>query len=291
MVTSEPLSEWNRLVGETFDSEDKALFFYSLIKMQKPERILEIGTGVGVSSLYMAHAVKENGIGHVWTIDNGSQWREFYTPYFTDRIKPSPRFAPLIEPDFFATMKRVAREVGLEQHISFLEGQLALNDVEPLDAPVLEEALAGPLDFVFSDIDHRPDACLGILAKFLPLLSPAASIFIDSAPTQLASYLTLEQTIAQLNAGKVPAFFLAGSDPAHRRRMRDLIAARRFTLVSFTEAKERDGNSFAWIKVEPVNVFPAPYTAMRGLNPEKPKARLGGEHLRALFADPGDSEE
>jgi predicted O-methyltransferase YrrM len=285
-MTNPLLEEWSRLVGETYDSVDKSLFFYSLVKMQEPRALLEIGTGVGVCSLYMAQAVKENGAGHVYTVDNGEHWNEFYEPYFTDRIKASANFAPALDRDFFTTMARVAEKVGLSEHISVIDGALTLNDADELTAeshPFLEKALAQPLDLVFCDIDHRPDACLGTLTKILPLLAPSASIFIDSAPTYLASYLALEQTVAQLNAGKVPAFFLVGDDEKRRQRLRELVASRRFTLMHVTERKERDGNSFAWIKVEPVNIFPSPLTAMRGISPDKPKARVPGQMLRDLF--------
>jgi predicted O-methyltransferase YrrM len=291
------LAEWNRLLGETYSSEDKASFFYALIKMQKPQRLLEIGTGVGVCSLFMAQAVKENGSGHVFTLDNGTEWDKHFEPYFTDRIRPSPTFAPLLERDFFATMQRLAEKAELGDRISFLQGELSVTDVEPItaeDHPFLASALAAPLDLVFCDIDHSPVGCLGILTKFLPLLAPAASIFIDSASTFLPSYLALEHTVAQMNAGKVPAFMLASSDPGTRRRLRDLVAARRFTLIHLTEHKERNGNGFAWLKVEPANLFPAPLTAMRGLIAEKPTARVSGEKLRALFAaldEPVESPE
>ena len=62
-------------------------------------------------------------------------------------------------------------------------------------------------------------------------MSDSASIFIDSAPTLLVSYLALEQIIRQLNDGKVPTFFYAETTEAQRARLISLIASRRFTLV------------------------------------------------------------
>ena len=56
------LVRWNKLLGEVYCSDDKALLFYSLVKMQRPAHILEIGTGVGVCSLFMALAAKETGL-------------------------------------------------------------------------------------------------------------------------------------------------------------------------------------------------------------------------------------
>lgn len=294
-MSSAPLAEWNHLVGETFESENKAPFFHALIKMQKPECLLEIGTGVGVSSFYMAQAVKENGKGHVWTVDNGSQWKEFFEPYFTDRIRRSETFGPLIDPDFFVSMRRIAERLGLAEHITFLEGEVTLADAGALDVesyPFLEPALRAPLDLVFCDIDHRPEACLGILAKFLPVVAPSASIFIDSAPTFLASHLTLEHTLRQLERSKVPAFFLVGADAKRERRLRDLISSRRFSMVPITERLDRDGNSMAWIRIEPENFLPSPLTAMRGLVPDKPKLRVSGDKVAQFFApEPFDGSE
>jgi predicted O-methyltransferase YrrM len=280
------LVRWNQLVGETYCSDDKAFLFYSLVKIHRPARILEIGTGVGVCSLFMAQAAKENGAGTVFTVDNGSDWAEFYQSYWTDRIKPDETYGPLLDADFFSFMHNVAARLGVAEHIRFVNAELSLADAEPLDAsetPALAEALAGPIDFVFCDIDHRPVACLGTLAKFLPLLSPSASIFIDAAPTQLASHLTLVETVRQLNAGKVPAFLLVGADERRATSIRDRVQASSFQLVPFVERRERDGNSFAWIRVEPANVFPYPLSAMRGMDPDKPAARLPGKTLEAFF--------
>jgi predicted O-methyltransferase YrrM len=290
------LVRWNQLVGETYCSDDKAFLFYSLVKMQRPARILEIGTGVGACSLFMALAAKENGTGTVFTVDNGSDWAEFYQSYWTDRIKPDETYGPLLDPDFFSFMRKVAARVGVADHVRFVNAELSLADAEPLDVsetPALAEALAGPIDFVFCDIDHRPEACLGSLAKFLPLLSPSASIFIDAAPTHLTSHLTLVETVRQLNAGKVPAYLLVGADERRAAALRDRVQASCFQLVPIVERKERDGNSVAWIRVEPANVFPYPLSAMRGMNPDKPAARVAGKTLEKFFgADPrGDQTD
>jgi predicted O-methyltransferase YrrM len=290
------LVRWNKLLGEVYCSDDKAFLFYSLIKMQRPARIVEIGTGVGVCSLFMAQAAKENGTGSVFTIDNGSDWAEFYQTFYSDRIRPDETYGPLLDADFFSFMRKVAARVELADHINFVKAELSLADAEPLDtseSPALAEALAGPIDFLFCDIDHRPVACLGTLAKFLPLLAPSASIFIDAAPTQLTSHLTLVETVRQLNAGKVPAYLLVGADERRTAALRERVQSSCFQLVPLVERKERDGNSVAWIRVEPANVLPYPLSAMRGINPDKPAARLPGKTLETFFgADPrGDQTD
>ena len=44
-------------------------FFYSLVLMIKPQRVLETGTYKGISSSYLAQGMKENGFGKITTIE------------------------------------------------------------------------------------------------------------------------------------------------------------------------------------------------------------------------------
>ena len=57
-----------------YNTHDFSVFLYSLIKMQKPKCVLELGTGFGVTAFLAAQACKENNKGKVITIDNGVQW-------------------------------------------------------------------------------------------------------------------------------------------------------------------------------------------------------------------------
>ena len=47
----------------------EAWLLYGLVRALCPERILEIGTGYGFSTLHLAQACKDNGGGKVWTIE------------------------------------------------------------------------------------------------------------------------------------------------------------------------------------------------------------------------------
>lgn len=49
-------------------------FLYSLVRVQKPNHVLETGTHEGISALYMALALKDNGKGILDTV--GSPWFE-----------------------------------------------------------------------------------------------------------------------------------------------------------------------------------------------------------------------
>lgn len=58
----------------SFDSQfavDKATgeFIHALIMTAKPKRVLELGTWRGASAIYIADALKQNGAGHVTTVE------------------------------------------------------------------------------------------------------------------------------------------------------------------------------------------------------------------------------
>ena len=46
-----------------------AAMYYSLIRVLKPQRIVETGVWFGMSSFSILHALKRNGGGHLWSID------------------------------------------------------------------------------------------------------------------------------------------------------------------------------------------------------------------------------
>ncbi len=44
-------------------------FLYALVRLVKPDRVLELGTGYGISAIYMALALKQNGRGRLTTVE------------------------------------------------------------------------------------------------------------------------------------------------------------------------------------------------------------------------------
>src|ERR1051325_6257975 len=57
-------------VGTGFGTEDFCLFLYSLVRMQTPKTVVELGTGFGLTTFWMALAAKSNKGGHIWTVDD-----------------------------------------------------------------------------------------------------------------------------------------------------------------------------------------------------------------------------
>ncbi len=149
----------------------------------------------------------------------------------------------------------MAKLVDVDSHLTFLHRAMDLADPQHFDGYPFAGA---PIDLLFSDFRHGPADILSLLGHFLPRMAPASSILIDSAPTSWPSYLLLEQLVAQLDRGHIPAALQEHS----RVDLGPVMKNRRIVLVHLTEWKPRDQNSTAWLKIEPVDLFPQPRTAM-----------------------------
>jgi Methyltransferase domain len=250
-------------IGSIYGSEDLAVLFYSLAKRERPNRVVELGTGLGVCSFWIAHALQENGSGHLWTFDDGLNFENKFTDYFHERLKLLGKLLGLQTlcnevlsySDYFTEMTSFLK---LEEHITLIQESIDFQDqmIKP-HWTFLDE----PIDWLFSDIRHGPEAILFLLAEFLPFLASCSSIFIDS--TLLTSYLTLERTVEQLNRGCIPRQFLEVTCEKRRARLVDLVHQRKFTLIHLIERKDRSQNSTAWIRIEPIDFMPHPQTRMR----------------------------
>jgi hypothetical protein len=211
-----------------------------------------LGTGLGVCTAWIARALKENGRGEIVTYDDGRQ-------YGNGRLQWIEHLQPPLD------MLR-----GIDDHQEFLDRLFSAVDVTDyvrrvnseivLGNPEFRRSLGTDLDIVFSDFNHAPSTVMDILATFLPLMAESSSIFIDSASTMVASYLTLEMMIDQLNHGKVPRRFLQEPDPCWRARLIELASQRRFRLMHLCERKPRHQNSTTWIRIEPLDWFAADAT-------------------------------
>ena len=236
------LKEFSDRVGAAYGSEDLALFLYALIKMQKPQCILELGTGDGAATVWMAQALKENKVGKIITVDNGSQY-EVGSHLAPDELKPTHR-------EYFL---HVLQKFNLEDYVSIISDSLP-----PFPIP------AEPIDLIFADFDHGLLNVLEIFTSYLPFLNDTVSIFVDSASTFLPSYLLLERLVSDFNKGIVPATIISEMADDQKMKTVEWVKSSQFVLVHLTTAGKETQNSTAWIKVQPRDIVPWPTAAVRG---------------------------
>lgn len=259
------LTELRNRIGPVYGSETISLLLYTLVRRERPRAVLELGAGLGVSAFLIAQALKENGAGHLWTIDDGSHWKD--AAHLAGALASLGQIAPfdrlgLAGLDYPGYMRAMTEALGLGAHLTFLHERLDLG-VETDFSAARHPFLAEPLDLVFLDINHTPEPILDTLYYVLPHAAPCLSLFIDSASTSAVSYLFLETLVERLNRGKVPWRWLQRADADRRRLLIDLVASRRFTLVHLVERLNRAQNSTAWMRVEPADHMPHPPAAMK----------------------------
>ena len=130
---------------------DKALFCYLLCRSLRATRIVEAGTSYGVSTLYLAAAVRDN------QVDNG----------VVVGTEHEPRKAEIARANF--------KKAGLNDYIDLREGDLrqTLQDV------------GGPVDFMLVDIW---EVALPALELVAPNLRPGAIVACDNTAVDAAEY-------------------------------------------------------------------------------------------------------
>jgi hypothetical protein len=242
-----------------YGTEDFSLFLYSLALMHAPETVVELGTGLGVSAFWLALAAKRNQTGHVWTVDDFELFSE--RPALIEKVIARLRESGVISienPTAEDYYEGISKRLGLDFYLTFVQSKIVLNEVGHFD----HYPFAGkPIDLLFTDFQHGGLSILSILGHFLPSMASSSSIFIHSAPTSWTSYLLLEQVCSQLNAGKVPKLLQSSC----RTDLNEFVREHRIVLVHLTERKDRNQNSAAWLKIEPIDVLPHPQSRMRGM--------------------------
>ncbi len=119
---------------------ETAAFLKTMVAMQAPRRILEVGTAVGYSALLMAQVMPEDA--HITTIEK-------------------------YEPRVFQA-KENFRAAGEEKRITLIEG----------DAEQILHELTGPYDFIF--MDAAKGQYIHWLSRIQELMSPGAVLFSDN---------------------------------------------------------------------------------------------------------------
>ncbi|MFF5084284.1 O-methyltransferase [Actinoplanes sp. NPDC000266] len=126
---------------------------YTLVRAARPQTVVEFGTSYGISTLYLAAAVRDNGIGHVTTTE------------------------------LSATKVRAARanieEAGLSDLVTVLEGD-ALTTLGTVDGPI-----------GLALLDGWKEMCLPVLRLLEDRLAPGSLIVgDDSTFDSMSNYLS-----------------------------------------------------------------------------------------------------
>jgi len=232
--------------GKTkYGSENLCYLLYSLVKMEQPDVVVELGIGAGVTTCMIAQALKENGKGMIWGIDNGEDWTEGSYDEFLNKL---------------------LNQLELNEVVNFKN--ITLTETEFFDPKK-------PIDILFADVGNTgPLECINLLRYYLPKMNKYSSIFIDRSSTIHHAYLLLEQIIKYFQEKKIPACltsalveedenipkcFTTSLTKEDTDKLYKLVLNSKFTLMHLTETQKakkiKHQNSTAWIKIEPLDLF------------------------------------
>ncbi|MEZ5669015.1 MAG: class I SAM-dependent methyltransferase [Alphaproteobacteria bacterium] len=238
--------EFARHIGPIFGSEKIAFLLYSLVRIRRPEHVIELGCGTGATAFCMAQALCENGHGRLLTVDNEQAW-----PAIAAKL-PFDRLGMPATTTMAAFVAEHARRFGVAERLTYHKSELP-----PFPTP------RGTLDFLFVDYNHRPENVIRILATYLPVMAPGGAILFDSAATYFPTFQLLENLESAFAAGRVPAMLLRDQDAGRTAAIERLVRGARFRFQHFVEKDKAEQNSTSAIFIEPFDVIPAADAAMR----------------------------
>lgn len=237
------LKQYTDSIGSVYGTENISIYLYSLAKMLEPKLVVDLGTGLGSTSLWLGMALKENKQGNVVTVDDGGEWKKFK--------QISHLLEPYYSSNYSEFIQNLISAFDLDSQVSFVDAQIQTLDV-------IEE-----IDILVSDYAHDPYTILKLFAKYLPKMSKNSYIFIDSASTLYSSYHTLEKLIEQLNKGMIPLTLGEMVDDNDAERFMRIIQCSQFKLTHLIENKNRNQNSTTQIHISPIDLMPQPRVNIR----------------------------
>jgi len=236
------------------------MLLYSQVRREQPLVVVELGTGLGTTTAWIAAALKEIGAGRIYTFDNGSHFEDASVKTFlsqlTGKLSDLARLSE--KASYEACMAWIFDRVDVADRVQLVKGDIDFN------ARSVEAVAQGQkIDLLFSDFHHAPKTIIQLLGGYLAHMHTTSALYIDSASTYLPSYWMLENLVQMLNAKRIPAVLRHGLDGDQLTALDELVDTCRFQLVHLVEKAPRSQNSTAWIRIFPDDLLPANATHVR----------------------------
>jgi hypothetical protein len=238
--------DYARHIGPIFGSEKVAFLLYSLVRIRRPESVIELGCGTGATAFCMALALRENEHGRLLTVDNEQAWPEVSAKLPLAQLGFAPGVA------MSAYIAGCAGRLGVDGHLTYHRSELP-----PFPAP--KERLG----LLFVDYNHRPENVAKILATYLPIMARTSLIMFDSAATFFPTYQFLENLEHIFAQGRVPDMLLRDQSAERQAAMAGLVARSRIRLMHFVETDKAEQNSASALFIDPLDVVPSGEAVMR----------------------------
>lgn len=236
------IKQYTDRIGEIYGTEDFSVYLYSIIKMTKSKKIVELGSGLFTTTLWAALALEENKFGTIHTIDNGAEWNRMST--LSDSI---PAY---YKKDYSEFAQNIIKDFRFDNYIKFY-----YDDIDRFNAD--------NIDIIFSDYSHGVFAIFSLIAKYLHAMNDNSYIFIDSASTYYPSFNALNVLIETLNKKKIPISLAELIDPNVYEKFIHKVNNSKFEITHIIENKNRNQNSVTQIKIMPDDIMPQPRINVR----------------------------
>lgn len=147
---------------------------FVLCRLMRPENVIEVGCYHGATTMCIAAALRENGVGHLYSID--------------------------IDPDSIVFAEQMVHEADLSDRVTFVQGNSTAPDVYS----ALPEA-----SLVFIDGDHSYQGVQGDFLTYRDGLSDSGIIVLHDS----IKHMEIRQLLTEIaEEGKYDIFTLATSD-------------------------------------------------------------------------------